>query len=541
MNISMIRIKSDLAAIGLKKGDSVIVHSSFSSMGNVVGGAETVMRAILDVIGEEGTLMFPTFTHREVYESGRFDYKNSPSCVGYLSEYFRNMPGVVRSMHPTHSVAAIGRLANEFIKDHEKDRTPMGEGSPYRRLAKYNAKILMLGCPLDTFSYLHALEEEFGTEYSLRNTTVDYTVLNGDEKEMTDGYFRYNFVRPEGKIKQCYSRILDVLTSGKEYTVTKIHGALSYLIDAAKARETILEKLREDEYYFVDPSEIDSLRCKIKEPQPEEKCGYDIIVLAGQSNAVGFGWGPSKEVYQPNDRILEFSDDYKMRYIHDVPGVSGLDYIYPPHLYFGVARDKYDYERANGCLANSFAAEYLKRGYLKEGRKLVIVKAAIGGTGFIKGYWAEDGICVKRLYYMMDKAFSLGEDCRIVAFLWHQGEHDVVERPEWSLEYRKQHHEKKLGTLLCNFVKKYEEQKFPIIAGEFTEEWTAKNKDTCNAILSATENVLNSIGRCAIVSSAGLDSNGRKNGVTDILHFSYEAQMEFGKRYFEAWEKLIKD
>lgn len=541
MNISSIRIISDLAAIGLKKGDSVIVHSSFSSMGKVEGGAETVIRAILDVIGEEGTLMFPTFTYLDVYENCRFDYKNTPSCVGYLSEFFRNMPGVVRSMHPTHSVAAIGRLANEFIKDHDKDRTPMGQGSPYRRLAKYNAKILMLGCSLNTFSYLHALEEEFGTEYCLRNTAVDFTVCDANGKEMTDGYFRHNFTRPEGRIKQCYSRILDVLTSGKEYTVTKIHGALSYLIKAKDARETIFKKLREDEYYFVDPSEIDSLKCKIKEPAPKDQCGYDVIVLAGQSNAVGFGWGESEEVYSPSDKILEFSDDYKMRYIHDVPGVSGLDYVYPPHLYFGKARDKYDYERLNACLANSFAAEYVKQGYLKEGRKLVIVKAAIGGTGFIKGYWKEDGICVKRLNYLMDKAFELGDDCRIVAFLWHQGEHDVVERPEWSLDYRKEQYEQNLKTLLGNFIKKYNEHKFPIIAGEFTEEWTAKNRNECDAVMSAMRNVLDEIGGCAVASSAGLDSNGRKNGTSDILHFSYEALMKFGKRYFDAYKKLTSN
>ena len=127
-------ILNDLKALGIKEGDVLIVHSSLSSMGNVEGGANTVIEALTDALGAEGTLLFPAFTYREVNESGCYDHNNTPVCVGTIPETFRKMEGVVRSLHPTHSVAARGKYAVEMTKDHEKSDTPMGEGSPYRKL-----------------------------------------------------------------------------------------------------------------------------------------------------------------------------------------------------------------------------------------------------------------------------------------------------------------------------------------------------------------------------------------------------------------------
>jgi aminoglycoside 3-N-acetyltransferase len=102
-------IVESLRNLGLREGDLVQVHSSLSAFGYVEGGATTVVGALLDVLGREGTLMMPTFNH------GRFelfDIRNTPSVNGAITEALRKHPLARRSMHPTHPYAAIGPLAD---------------------------------------------------------------------------------------------------------------------------------------------------------------------------------------------------------------------------------------------------------------------------------------------------------------------------------------------------------------------------------------------------------------------------------------------
>ena len=102
-------IKNDLIALGLCKGDSVLIHSSFKSVGYVDGGIQTLVDAISDCIGSNGTLLVPTLSYEHVpMDNPIYNHAQTPSCVGAVSEYIRKMPGAKRSIHPTHSCAAIG-------------------------------------------------------------------------------------------------------------------------------------------------------------------------------------------------------------------------------------------------------------------------------------------------------------------------------------------------------------------------------------------------------------------------------------------------
>src|SRR5688500_10428768 len=97
-------ITEDLHRLGLAVGDALVVHSSLRSIGPVEGGAEAVVAALLDVVGERGLLVAPTFTYR----GERFDPLTEPGLTGRIAEAVRSWPGALRSWHPTHSVAAIG-------------------------------------------------------------------------------------------------------------------------------------------------------------------------------------------------------------------------------------------------------------------------------------------------------------------------------------------------------------------------------------------------------------------------------------------------
>ena len=250
MNESYRILRRDLENIGIGPGDTLVVHSSLKSMGYVDGGPLSVIAALSDAIGEQGTLIFPTFTYRTSYADSFYSNKDTPSCVGIISETFRYSDGVIRTNHPTHSVAIRGRFCSDMMKDEELDDTPMGIHSPYRRLASYSAKILMLGCSLSSTSFMHALEEESDSPYALREHQ-EYTVVDAEGNTYTRRIRRHNFVRPDGVIAQRYDRIPEVL-SDSDYNRAPIHGADSVLLDSVVLKEKVLAKMAESPLYFVD-------------------------------------------------------------------------------------------------------------------------------------------------------------------------------------------------------------------------------------------------------------------------------------------------
>lgn len=167
-------IADDLAALGVKPGDAVMVHASLRSLGPVVGGADGVIAALRRLIGANGTLLAYT-NWDECYEDaldddGRLADALKPHILpfdaaasrasrdhGVLAEAIRTTPGARRSGNPGASVAAIGARAGWFTQDHSLDYG-YGAGSPFARLAAAGGQVLMLGAPWDTMSILHHAE-----------------------------------------------------------------------------------------------------------------------------------------------------------------------------------------------------------------------------------------------------------------------------------------------------------------------------------------------------------------------------------------------
>ena len=154
MTVKRQDIVDALREMGIEGGGALLVHSSLSSMGYVEGGADTVVDALLEVLGEEGTLMVPTFTH-----SGTeyYDPLTSPSKNGAITEAVRRRPAAVRSLHPTHAPTAIGRYAEAFMRDHLK-RGPLGVDCPVDRLARQGGWVLLLGVGHTSNSIIHVGE-----------------------------------------------------------------------------------------------------------------------------------------------------------------------------------------------------------------------------------------------------------------------------------------------------------------------------------------------------------------------------------------------
>jgi len=157
------QIQEGLRNAGIAPGDVLHVHSSLKSFGEVAGGADAVIDALLAAVGPAGLVSVPTHTFDTVTAlQPVFHETLSPSLVGLITNVFRLRPGAIRSLHPTHSVAAIGPRAAEFTAGHELDDTPCGCRSPYQRLVEWNGKAVMLGVRLDSCTLMHAFEEMAG-------------------------------------------------------------------------------------------------------------------------------------------------------------------------------------------------------------------------------------------------------------------------------------------------------------------------------------------------------------------------------------------
>lgn len=156
--------KSDLlgcfADVGVRSGGTLLVHSSLSSFGTVRGGEHTVIDALLETVGPDGLLAMPTHTWSTVSAKQPIFHQHlSPSITGRITESFRRRPSAVRSLHPTHSVAAIGPDAQEFCSGHELYSTPCSRTSPYGRVVARGGQVLMLGVGLDCLTLMHGIEE----------------------------------------------------------------------------------------------------------------------------------------------------------------------------------------------------------------------------------------------------------------------------------------------------------------------------------------------------------------------------------------------
>lgn len=146
--------------IGIKPNDTLLIHSSYTAIGKVDGGADTVLDVFMEYLKDGGLLIFPTHSWITINKDNNiFDPTTEPACVGYLPNLFMKRPGVIRSLHPTHSVAAIGKDAVDYTSGEEFNTTPCPRNGCWGKLYDRKAKILFLGCTMKSNTFLHGVEE----------------------------------------------------------------------------------------------------------------------------------------------------------------------------------------------------------------------------------------------------------------------------------------------------------------------------------------------------------------------------------------------
>jgi aminoglycoside 3-N-acetyltransferase len=184
------RIAEDLAALGVEPGMTLLVHTSLSALGWVIGGEQAVIDALLDAVGEDGTVVMPTQSwqlcdpaylnapevpppwwpvirdHLPIYDPARTPTRT----MGVVAELFRTLPETTRSGHPHRSFAAAGRQAARITQVHDLD-SPVGERSPLRALYDLGAHTLLIGVGHDKSTALHLAEHRsaYPGKHAVRN------------------------------------------------------------------------------------------------------------------------------------------------------------------------------------------------------------------------------------------------------------------------------------------------------------------------------------------------------------------------------------
>ncbi|MDR2598646.1 MAG: AAC(3) family N-acetyltransferase [Oscillospiraceae bacterium] len=240
------KIREQLINLGVNPGDVVMMHSSMKSLGTKLTPSE-FLQVLMDLLDDDGTLLLPALTYEGVTsENPVFSALESEPCVGVLPKTFMKMPGVKRSIHPTHSVFAWGKRADELTSRHYIDNTPVGENSPFMLITEMDGKLLFIGDILYSCTYMHGLEEIANAPYVMKKDQVSFTLVDENGKSAEKLYFVHDFEDWE----QEYERIRDILS--EPYIKTGIVcDAPCTLISAKDLKKAALLEFEKDAYSFV--------------------------------------------------------------------------------------------------------------------------------------------------------------------------------------------------------------------------------------------------------------------------------------------------
>lgn len=243
-------IRGNLRDLGLRRGDCVIVHSSFGSIGSVAGGPRTIIEALIETVLPEGALLFPNLYIPHGFTADappRFDLRGEHVAnLGILAEIFKFSFADCFSVHPTHSLMGTGDTAPAILAGHEEAGVPCGAGTPWARNAEYGGKVLLVGVDQRVNTTYHSAEEQMERPYRLTDETVPgIVVVDGEERVVPSRLhvwqYQANFNRLNGELE----------TRG--YLVRgRVGLAPTLCIDAAGFIELALQKLTVDGACFLD-------------------------------------------------------------------------------------------------------------------------------------------------------------------------------------------------------------------------------------------------------------------------------------------------
>jgi len=222
--------------MGIQKGDVVFVHSSVDKL-NISISPMRLLLLLQDVVGQEGTLLFPAwhFTERaEDYldKDKIFDVRKSPVALGLIPELARRNQYSQRSLHPTTSIVALGKYATQLISEHGRSIYPCDETSPFYKMKELNAKIIGLGVSTEFLSFVHCPEDVMKHKFPI--------------KTRKDNVYKGKVIDYNGN---CL--IIDTLVADKSISNRNIPGFIKKYVNPEIARDF---SIRANQFFIVQSS-----------------------------------------------------------------------------------------------------------------------------------------------------------------------------------------------------------------------------------------------------------------------------------------------
>ncbi|MCY3749510.1 MAG: AAC(3) family N-acetyltransferase [Chloroflexi bacterium] len=241
------RLAADLRRLGISPGDVLMIHSSLRSLGHVVGGAPTVVDALLEVLGPSGTLVGPSFNFESAQDPNFvFDPLNSPSDMGAIADEIRRRAGNLRSRHLTHSISAIGPQAQTIVT--APGKTAWAADSPLGTVFELDGHFLLLGVTYQSFTALHVLEVAFRLRYRIIDTLRR-------RLRRTDGslvpFESIVYLRDVGYPGYDFNRLGQAMEDVGLTSVEPVGNAIARLIPAQPMREFAAPRVQRDPDYLL--------------------------------------------------------------------------------------------------------------------------------------------------------------------------------------------------------------------------------------------------------------------------------------------------
>ncbi len=155
-------IHAQLAAMGARRDSVVLMHSSLRAVGQVEGGAEGLLDALVEYFTRDGGLFcVPTHTWAMLDDEITLDMTSDKTCLGAFSTVALRDGRGLRSLNPTHSIVVFGdrEKAEEFIGGEPFITSATSPESCYGKLYKWGGKVLLVGVGHNRNTYIHSVEE----------------------------------------------------------------------------------------------------------------------------------------------------------------------------------------------------------------------------------------------------------------------------------------------------------------------------------------------------------------------------------------------
>ncbi|MBI4470324.1 MAG: AAC(3) family N-acetyltransferase [Acidobacteria bacterium] len=242
-------IDEALCSFGDCEARVLLMHSSLSACGQIVGGANKVLDAVR-AWSRPATLVMPTHTYCYPHGDDRvpcYNPKTSPSVVGAITDLFWRQPGVFRSLHPTHSLACEGPLAGDLCVGHDLTETPCGRGTPYEKLIQYDAAVLMFGVTLNCYTLFHTAEDAAAVPYLYESRKYQLAI------QTPDGAWRpFPMFRQDMSVSRRFGEMDCWLEQRGLLQRRRLGlGELLFIPRSAAAHRTLVEELRGDPWLLV--------------------------------------------------------------------------------------------------------------------------------------------------------------------------------------------------------------------------------------------------------------------------------------------------